>query len=117
MAEEWDIPETGSPSLDASYVYGLYVDEVLTMRRGGADYYYHADDMHNVVKLTDADGEVVEGYDYGDYGAPEFYDTRGNLESAPAFFLSLPNRGFIGPLPYGCDDIYKYIDWYHQPMA
>ena len=68
VAEEWSIPDGGSPALAASYVYGLYVDEVLTMRRGGNDYYYHGDDMHNVVKLTDADGEVVEAYDYADYG-------------------------------------------------
>lgn len=40
----------GSPALAASYVYGRYVDEVLTMRRGGNDYYHHGDDMHNVVK-------------------------------------------------------------------
>ncbi len=78
VAEEWSVPDGGSPTLAASYVYGLYIDEVLTMRRGGNDYYYHGDDMHNVVKLTDSDGEIVEAYDYGDYGQPEFYDAAGN---------------------------------------
>jgi YD repeat-containing protein len=39
VAEEWDVPEIGNPTLAASYVYGLYIDEVLTMRRGGVDYY------------------------------------------------------------------------------
>jgi len=54
----------------ASYVYGSYIDEVLTMRRGGEDHYYHADDLHNVMALTDAAGGVVERYEYEDYGRP-----------------------------------------------
>ncbi|MBX3180318.1 MAG: PKD domain-containing protein [Candidatus Hydrogenedentes bacterium] len=77
VAEEWNVPAAGSPALAASYVYGNYIDEVLTMRRGGADYYYHADDQHNVVKLTDGAGAVVEAYDYADYGLPEFFDAAG----------------------------------------
>ena len=77
VAEEWDVPAAGSPALAASYVYGNYIDEVLTMRRGGVDYYYHADDQHNVVKLTDNAGAVVEAYDYADYGLPEFFDAAG----------------------------------------
>ncbi len=90
VVEEWTISGGGSPTLAASYVYGLYVDEVLTMRRGGNDYYCHGDDMHNVVKLTDEDGEVVEGYDYGDYGQPEFYDAAGNLLDVTASALGNP---------------------------
>lgn len=57
VAEEWSVPNGGSPTLAATYVYGLYINEVLTMRRGGNDYYYHGDDVHDVVKLTDEDGE------------------------------------------------------------
>lgn len=38
----------------ATYAYGLYIDEVLNMRRSGTDYYYHADDLYNVMALTDA---------------------------------------------------------------
>jgi len=79
VAEEWDVSSGGSASLSASYVYGNYIDEVLTMRRGTSDYYYHGDDQHNVVKLTDNTGAVVESYDYGDYGQPEFYDASGAL--------------------------------------
>ena len=90
VAEEWNIPETGSPSVDASYVYGNYIDEVLTMNRGGSNYYYHGDDMHNVVKLTDSAGLVVEGYDYGDYGSPEFYDASGVLTTATTSALGNP---------------------------
>jgi hypothetical protein len=61
----------------ATYVYGNGLDEVLTMRRGGADYYYHADDMGNVVALSDEDGAVVERTEYEDFGRPLITDRNG----------------------------------------
>lgn len=54
----------------ATYVYGLYIDEVLQMQRGGVDFYYHADDLFNVMAVTDGAGAVVERYEYDDYGRP-----------------------------------------------
>lgn len=54
---------------DRSYIYGLYIDEVLSMRdQVGDDYYYHQDDLFSVYALTDDTGVVVERYAYGDYG-------------------------------------------------
>jgi RHS repeat-associated protein len=61
----------------ATYVYGPGIDEVLTMNRGGVDYYYHSDDLNSVMAVTDAAGAVVERYEYGDYGEPEFMDGGG----------------------------------------
>ena len=63
----------------ATYVYGRYIDEVLQMQRCEAtppctagtppvDYYYHTDDLYNVMAVTDAAGNVVERYEYDDYG-------------------------------------------------
>jgi len=34
------------------------------------DYYYHTDDLYNVMAVTDGNGTVVERYEYGDYGTP-----------------------------------------------
>ncbi|HKQ46551.1 MAG TPA: hypothetical protein VJZ71_00600 [Phycisphaerae bacterium] len=51
-------------------VWGNYVDELLTRRRFGVDYYYHTDDMHSVMAVTDAAGTVIGRYEYGDYGRP-----------------------------------------------
>ncbi len=64
VCEEQD----GGGVMQATYVYGRYLDEVLTMRRGGNDYFYHCDDLGNVVRLTDASGNVVEHYEYDDFG-------------------------------------------------
>jgi RHS repeat-associated protein len=66
----------------ATYVWGVYVDEALSMNRGGQDFFYHQDDLYNVVKLTDAGGAVVEQYEYSDYGAPIFFDGGGVLLSS-----------------------------------
>jgi RHS repeat-associated protein len=68
----------------ATYVYGNYIDEVLQMRRGGEDYFYHTDDQFNVMAVTDSSGAVVERYDYGDFGYPQFYAPDGSARDATA---------------------------------
>ncbi len=69
---------------EATYVYGRYIDEVLTMRRGANDRYYHADDLYNIMKVSDSNGTVAEQYDYGDYGEPELRNGNGGLLSQSA---------------------------------
>jgi RHS repeat-associated protein len=69
----------------ASYVYARYIDEVLQMQRGGNAYYYHTDDQYNVTALTNAAGAVVERYDYGDFGQPEFYNAGGTPLTGTAY--------------------------------
>jgi len=68
----WQVVEEQDPTggTQATYVYGLYIDEVLSMRRFGTDFFYHTDDMFNVMAVTDPAGNVVERYEYGDYGLP-----------------------------------------------
>lgn len=61
----------------ASFVYGRSLDEVLNMRRGVENFYYHADDLHSVRKITDAAGRVVEAYEYRDYGEPLLFNAAG----------------------------------------
>ncbi len=56
--------------LQADYVYGEGIDEVLSMTRGGQTYYYHYDGLGSVTELTKATGEVVENYTYDPYGTP-----------------------------------------------
>jgi len=54
----------------ATYTFGLYIDEVLNMTRAGVRYFYHADDLYNVMAVSDNTGVVVERYEYQDYGRP-----------------------------------------------
>lgn len=45
--------------------------------RGTNTFFYHSDDSGNVFALTDSLGVVVERYEYGDFGEPEFFDGAG----------------------------------------
>ncbi|MFC1573029.1 RHS repeat-associated core domain-containing protein, partial [Candidatus Eisenbacteria bacterium] len=62
--------QDGTGATQATYVYGLYIDEVLNMHRGSDNWYYHTDDLYNVMAITDALGVSVERYEYADYGQP-----------------------------------------------
>ena len=50
---------------------------------GQLQYYYHSDELGNVLALTDAKGNVLERYDYSDYGAPTFMDSDGKPMVGP----------------------------------
>jgi RHS repeat-associated protein len=52
----------------ATYVYGNYIDEVITMDRASQTYYYHQNALFSVHALTDSTGKTVEGYQYDAYG-------------------------------------------------
>lgn len=69
VSEEQD----GAGDTQATYVYGLYIDELLNMRRSGTDYYYHADDLYTIMAVTEPAGMAIERYDYEDYGRPQFF--------------------------------------------
>ncbi len=48
---------------------GSYIDEILTMDRGGATFYYHQNGQWSIEAVTDTSGNPVERYDHGTYGA------------------------------------------------
>ena len=64
IVEEQD----GSGVTRATYVFGNYLDEVLTMDRGGGTYYYHQNALLSVYALSNSSGVLVEGYRYDVYG-------------------------------------------------
>ncbi|MBI5241086.1 MAG: hypothetical protein HY926_11485 [Elusimicrobia bacterium] len=71
-------------TLLALFTNGPGLAEPLVMRRGGQDYYYHADALGSVVALTDDSGSVVETYQYQAFGRPTIKDTSGNTISVSA---------------------------------
>ena len=109
---QWQVCEEqdGSGDTVATYVYGRYLDEVLQMQRceagppsctstPTADYYYHTDDLYNVMAVTDDAGAVVERYEYDDYGTPMVMDAAGNalaLSDGTALTTSAKNSQITG---------------------
>ncbi|MFO0755760.1 MAG: RHS repeat-associated core domain-containing protein [Byssovorax sp.] len=65
-AEYEDGLGAGSPS--RAFVFGNYVDEVLTMVVGEQRYYYHTNRLHSVYAITDKSGAITESYRYDPYG-------------------------------------------------
>ena len=61
----------------ATFVWGNGIDELLQMTRNGLQRYYHEDDLGSIAKVTDATGNLLESYSYGDYGQPSFFDAAG----------------------------------------
>ena len=61
----------GSDTLQRSFLYGNYIDEVLVMTVPGSpptDYYYLHDHLYSPVALLSSGGSVVERYEYDAYG-------------------------------------------------
>lgn len=54
------------------YTYGA------TISGGGEVLFHHCDDQGSLLALTDAAGNVVERFDYDDYGAPQFLAANGD---------------------------------------
>jgi YD repeat-containing protein len=52
-------------------------DEVVRLTGSGQPQYFHGDDLGNVLALTDAGGNVIERYEYDDFGAPSFLTSDG----------------------------------------
>jgi RHS repeat-associated protein len=62
----------------ATYVYGNYADEILTMDRGGQTYYYHQNALWSVEAITNSLAAVVERYSYDAYGEPSIFNRSGS---------------------------------------
>jgi RHS repeat-associated protein len=69
--------QSAGGATQATYTYGNYIDEVLTMDRGGQTYYYHQNSLWSVEAITNATGTVVERYSYDAYGGPSVFTGSG----------------------------------------
>jgi RHS repeat-associated protein len=69
--------QDGGGSTQAFAVQGLGCGGHVFYLAAGQGHYYHCDDSGNTVAMTDAGGNVVERYEYGDYGAPSITDGSG----------------------------------------
>ena len=58
----------GTNTLTARYTHGAGPDQVWSVERGGASYFYHADHLGSTRIITDAGGSAVNSYAYDAYG-------------------------------------------------
>jgi RHS repeat-associated protein len=81
--------QSSTRATQATYVFGNYLDEVLTMDRvfpglGSQIFYYHQDSLHSVFALTNSAGSVVERYEYDAWGRQTVTDfgSAGSISTA-----------------------------------
>ncbi len=72
----WQVVEErdGQDAVTATYTYGNYIDEPITLTTDSGTYYYHTNNLYNVRALTDEQGAVVERYRYSAYGEVTILD-------------------------------------------
>jgi RHS repeat-associated protein len=70
LIEEYNIND----SLQASYVYGDRIDNIITMRRSINIYFYHKDALGSITSITGNTGAIVERYDYDVFGKSSIYN-------------------------------------------
>ncbi len=58
----------------ATYVFGRQLDEIISMRRAGTDFYYHQNSLGSIIAVTNNAGAVVERYEYDAFGIVTFYN-------------------------------------------
>ena len=78
----------GVYSLDRSYVYATYIDDVVAKIEAintPTVLYYHSDRQFNVRGLTDASGNIRELYSYTPYGKQCVMDASGSSISGTAY--------------------------------
>jgi len=87
--------QSAGGATQSTYVYGNYIDEVLTMGRGGQTYYYHQNALWSVEAVTDSTANPVERYSYDAYGLAAVTD--GVFNPVPANVWGTPHSAVGNP--------------------
>jgi len=82
-----------STTAKRQYVYGSYVDEVLSYTNNGTRYFTHNNHLYSPSAITNAAGQVQERYRYDAYGKQTITTATGTVRNQSAVGFS---RGFTG---------------------
>jgi RHS repeat-associated protein len=112
--------QNGAGITQATYVYGNYIDEVLTMNRGANTYYYHQNALGSVEAITDQTAAPVERYSYDAYGFATM--TNGAFNPIPPNAWGTPHSAIGNPWMFTgrqLDEetgLYYYRARYYDPV-
>ena len=70
---------------ESSYLYGIWMDDIIQMKTSSQVFYYHQDGSNNVVAISDAIGAVAERYEYDPFGKVDFYNADNELIPQSSF--------------------------------
>lgn len=91
--------------ISGSFVYHFNaIDEVISMYKDGNHYFYHTDAISTIHYITNLTGEIVEHYDYDEFGSFRIFDAE-NLQIPSS---SLDNPFFFTGREYDAEIGYYY---------
>lgn len=110
--DDWQLIEQHEhvSGAEATFVYGNYIDKVLTARLKSTpiatpeDYFLHSDDLSSVVALSDDTGTILERYAYDPFGRP--------LDPATMSPVDDTRSAFAIPFAFTGREYDKETGWY-----
>ena len=88
----WEVLEQIDLSTDdvlLTHVYGFGIDDEVSYRIENQtipeDIWTHRDDLNSLTSITNDNGDILERYEYGDYGQVSFFNAAGLSIPAPAY--------------------------------
>jgi RHS repeat-associated protein len=88
MIEQFDLLDVNMQTL-TTHVYGLGIDDEINYQYWDQgvfkDIWAHRDDLNSLTSISDINGDVVERYEYGDYGKVSMFNGAGLSLPATAF--------------------------------
>ncbi|MEN1704588.1 MAG: RHS repeat-associated core domain-containing protein [Planctomycetota bacterium] len=113
--ETTGLAASASTGVTRSYVYGLSIDDLVTyqVHSSGMDYFLHQDDQSTVHAVSDEMGNVVERYEYDDYGTATVWSGNYGVSSDRSFIGN--TRMFTGRLLEPEILTYQYRHRYMSP--
>lgn len=91
-ASLWEVIEQIDLSTDdvlLTHVYGFGIDDEVSYRIENQltpeDIWTHRDDLNSLTSISNDNGDILERYEYGDYGQVSFFNAAGLSIPAPAY--------------------------------
>lgn len=104
----------GASNVKASYVFGIGIDNVLSSKINGTDYFYYKNALGSVSALGNNAGNIVERYEYDPCGSVNIYDNNYN----PVAASSTENSIYYTGRSYDSEiDKYYYRARHFDPIA
>lgn len=89
------VEEYTGGTLVRAFAFGAAIDDPILMEYNGQTYYYAKDTLGSIRAITDANGLLVESYDYGPFGLMTIFDGSGQDITATGSTVGNP-YGFTG---------------------
>lgn len=76
------IEESNTNSVNSSFVYGSFIDEIIKMNTDFEESFSHINGLFSTVALSNENGDVFQRFEYSDFGDPIIMDQNFNIDQS-----------------------------------